>query len=445
MSENDLRFNRSGTKRPSHGSRTGVIGWRGHWAAITALLLGYSGYFKGLPGLSRTPVDLTLLGALLGIGVVVIGALTGRIDWQVVRPVMLVWAAFVPGLVSMPFTAAAEGKAELLFTVTLLCALIPATFTLSSLRIWVSGQIALAAAMIFVLASGRTSDESLAAGRLITEGVTTVSSSRVVAGGVLIAVLVGVSRYRYAIVCGVFALVGVATLLAVGSRGPVASLLLALTVVALVSAARHGVKVVRALAVTALVASVVFYAANSRSFASQRIGSFLEGTASDRGRSLLYEISLSEIQRNPFGIGWGAFGDLPRAMFYRDANGVAYSHNMFLEAAVEGGLIAAVVLAIFTIASLSRLMSAADTLLGQVLLGSALYWVLVAQTSSDLNGNRLTWIALSIGMMSLLRVSHPRLGSSPGRGRGRSGSVSDREPHSNRGEIAQPNGPKSDC
>ena len=95
------------------------------------------------------------------------------------------------------------------------------------------------------------------------------------------------------------------------------------------------------------------------------------------------------------GVGFLRF---PGRSDFGDAAGKTYPHNIFLEVAVEGGWIALLAFVVFVAVCLRALVRNSVDLKGRCFLALGVYWLLVAQTSSDLNGNRMTWIALAAGL-----------------------------------------------
>lgn len=121
----------------------------------------------------------------------------------------------------------------------------------------------------------------------------------------------------------------------------------------------------------------------------------------------------SLLQRYPQGIGWGEFAMRMPLGLRDDAQGWAqYPHNVVLETAVEGGLVAAAGLIYLLWISARAALSEArrGTSLPLALYTASLMFALA---SSDLTGNRTMWVM--IGLCLALPLAPPP-GGKPGRG-----------------------------
>jgi O-antigen ligase len=78
------------------------------------------------------------------------------------------------------------------------------------------------------------------------------------------------------------------------------------------------------------------------------------------------------IEENPWGIGWGGFGRLSSVSNFVGGDG-GYPHNMFLEAFVEGGLVAGTALALFVLYVLVRIRRISGDVTGSILFALAIY------------------------------------------------------------------------
>ena len=81
-----------------------------------------------------------------------------------------------------------------------------------------------------------------------------------------------------------------------------------------------------------------------------------------------------------------------------NAQGVAYAHNAFAEAFSEGGVLALLAFGLVVVLALLRLQRLSSQPYEAVVLGTVVYWLLNAQVSSDLVGNRFMWISLACGL-----------------------------------------------
>ena len=129
---------------------------------------------------------------------------------------------------------------------------------------------------------------------------------------------------------------------------------------------------------------------------------------------------------HPFGVGWGDFAAHSKtAHEIANAQGVAYAHNAFAEAFAEGGLLALVAFLVVVVLALYRLQRRSGGPYEAVVLGTAVYWLLNAQVSSDLVGNRFMWISIAVGLASYVDPRVPRRSRHPPKSRYR-GSVWDK-------------------
>ena len=97
-------------------------------------------------------------------------------------------------------------------------------------------------------------------------------------------------------------------------------------------------------------------------------------------------------------------GDFAQNSFVADglanAQGDAYAHNLFAEAFAEGGLFALIGVLVVGIVAILRLQRLSGDPYDAALLGTLLFWVLNAQVSSDVVGNRFMWISIVCALSS---------------------------------------------
>jgi O-antigen ligase len=239
-------------------------------------------------------------------------------------------------------------------------------------------------------------------GRLNLDGATTIGTARVFGAGVVAAAILALAGRRWR---GWWALAAgslMALTIAVGSRGPVISVLIAVSAALLLTktVAKRRMWAIAQLLIA--VGLMVYSAVVSPSAASDRVRLFLAGDETDVARQFLFSEAWRQITRAPLGIGWGGFG-VTHSFDKVYAGQATYPHNIFLEIAVEGGWIAVLCFLAIAILALRGLVLASTTPESAALLGLGVYWLAVAQTSSDVNGNRLTWIVLALGLISRAR------------------------------------------
>lgn len=366
---------------------------------IALLILGYSGYIKGSPFVDWLAVDLTLLSALVvliaGFGLIV----SGRTLVRGSSAVIALWCAWLPGAAIAVATELDLYKSILLFTVTLLCAFSP-FYLIGDARTenyWINGQVAFS--LIFAVALIVFPEDTDAAGyldRLSLEGGNSIGAARLVGAGVLVAFIRALTdtKGRRRAIWWLLVVVGSVLVATIGSRGPFVSLIFAgfgSTLLSIVFAGRRlRVAVVTAIAVIGL----LYYAYTS--LPDDRISRLFTQVV-DVPRQGLYQSALRSIEQEPIGIGWGGFRNLPNVSDTFGSAG-AYPHNIFLETFAEGGVVAIAGLILFIGISLKRIRRISDDAAGAIIFSLGIYWLLAAQTSSDINSNRMTWIALAVGL-----------------------------------------------
>lgn len=250
--------------------------------------------------------------------------------------------------------------------------------------------VAVLFALLMIFASDRMPNN-----RVTLMGVNPIGVARLVAlgGALLVAALVTWARGRNALAAlGVAGLVlcTVATALT-GSRAPLLSAAVAGGVVWLArQRTRHRRPFWRSpvLWVVLVLLGLVFGVTATLG----TVGSFASRGASGRGE--LYATAVNSILTDPLGVGWGNFGSL----FGPDDAGI-YPHNIYLEAAVEGGILAFAAMVAITTWCLVLAVRNYRTSLGATALMVLAFYVFAlanAQFSSDLVGNRMLWVAMAL-------------------------------------------------
>ena len=348
-------------------------------AAVTVMLLG--GYIATSPVVGR-PIHLY---AAVVVAVAAAWAVMRRLEVPGVVPVIALCVSFAPGFVTAPAGEYGEGKVvELAAT---LLAVVAGLYLLrgeARHRAWL-WSLALLSILTTVLAHYFP----LNSWRLALAGTNYIGSGRLIALGFCVAGMALVLRRgrRWVMLAATLGL-GYATFLT-GSRGP---LLAALCAIVLVAMFRRGVRPSRLVLTVgglALLAGALWVLAPSDTYAVDRILSFDLGEMSSQSRLAMFALAFRLGLTNPGGIGWGNFGAHP------DAN-AAYPHNILLEVFAEAGWFAGVALLVFMVAALRRLWRHSDQPTAAMLLGVAVYFVLNALVSSDINDNRAMFTALAV-------------------------------------------------
>ncbi len=187
----------------------------------------------------------------------------------------------------------------------------------------------------------------------------------------------------------------------VGSRGPSLSAVVSVVLVVLFGRSffRHRIGLVPV--ALAVAGATYWYATADGGSGGTRIVQSLHSGLSDAARTTLLRDAVRLGLHHPFGIGWGDFADHSKtAHEIANAQGVAYAHNSFAETFCEGGVLALAVFLVVVVVALYRLQRVSSRPYDAAVLGTAVYWLLNAQVSSDLVGNRFMWISLAVGIAS---------------------------------------------
>lgn len=382
---------RAGTSRASAGSS-----WTARDVAgpFTVVMLLFAGYVKANPAFAGMAVDLTLVAfAMTAVGIA--GCVIGRMGSTPV-PIGGIGLAltFVPGILLASGTPYSGEKVEKL--------VITATAALAAyLLIGTARRHAIFAAMVVgfgvVVAVGTLvspAPES-ATIRVAIQGADTIATGRAlgVAVVVLITAAVVQRRFRWPMVT----LAGGLSYLLVGtgSRGPV---LAVVAVVVLVVLLVPGVgRATRIMLVLVALAGLVLTVDESGLEGASRIRDTLAGRENaSEGRFAIWHDALAAIATHPAGVGWGDFWTVLAPGARHTTTYVQYAHDIVLEAAVEGGWIAGAAVVLFIALSLRR-MHSPRTPAQYSILAIAVFFVLNALVSGDLNDNRTMWAALALG------------------------------------------------
>jgi len=230
-----------------------------------------------------------------------------------------------------------------------------------------------------------------------------IGVSRLVGVGVVIALVLALRgkarrtrRLMFAIVGT--SVVGITAMILTGSRGPLVGIVIAVLLVIAVRVEKSRRRISR---LVLLVVAVLFAVAWSGSIDDTGLNRVVESNA--WGRADLYADTFRVILGNPLGIGWGNLAAyLPN--YTVEAGGRLYAHNIFLEFAVEGGVIAVVgLIAVLAVAGRRCWIAARSSAgLGPLSILAVLAYALAnAQFSSDLIGDRLLWVILGFAIGSV--------------------------------------------
>jgi O-antigen ligase len=368
--------------------------------ALLALYLAI-GLFKGEAVVKALPVDATLaLGLLLAL-VCGVRLVTGR-----VRPVPYVFALTIAVValslaVSLAWTSApAYGREKVTTFLTVTMLAIGAPFFLferwEDLRRFFTWTIVVALP-VAILALTHPSRDT---GRLA--GDTTIGTSRLLCTGALILLLGALGHSRWRLPAAALAAGFVAIAAAVGSRGPIVSLALALAVTLAAWLLRAPRNIAPVLAIAAVSVAVVPFVSLPAS-SSERLSEAARdpvATFRQNDRYVLAQQAFQLIDRDPIrGGGAGAFSTSnPSAK---------WPHNLFLELWAELGLATILVVVAAVVAALAGLFRLAWRLPAQgseqelvyILLAVFVFNLLAVQVSGNINDNRDFWGMLAIASL----------------------------------------------
>lgn len=375
------------------------------WWAVAVTTFAYAGPLKATPLLTWATVDATAVCAAVCLLGVTHHAITNR-SWVFNRcqpATMWLWAAFLPGLT----LASNTGKATTLLTVTLLC-VISGTVLLDGDRARrILAAATVGAAAVVAAATWLLPDpELLEIGRRSVTGANVIGVGRIVGAGVVVAAAYAVASAgwrRY--VWGVGATAALAALLATGVRGAVLAAAAAFAAAALTAKSAGG----RLRAVTVLAAASAaagWWLTRPDNATATRVAPLIAGDVDDDARRRLLGLAVEVAAQHPLGVGWGGFARYAAQIGVR--GDLRYPHNVSVEIAVEGGWLAAAAWTVFVAVALVGLWRGARSPAGVAMFGLGVYWLTAAHTSSDVNGTRMMWITLGIGLAARSRHAQTR-------------------------------------
>jgi O-antigen ligase len=367
-----------------------------------------AGMFKAVPGLEDSPIDLTILSALITLGFVVYRAWRHKERRYGALFLLLgFYVAFLPTLLWTNWHDYAIEKASRFYTLTLVATITPLYLIRTSrdLRRFSCAfaslsAVTVACALVSLLTAGKDLE------RLVALSATTIGLAR--AMGVLLLFLATwwfKSGEHYFIVAASLVLFGV-LLVAVGERGPMiaTAVVFASIYVLFRRDAWRGIMKACFLIVAVLGVSRIGVAWLPES-SLLRVQSFFGGEfgTSEYERADFFSFSWRYILEHPLGVGLGGFADLYGANRSTDR---VFPHNIVLETFVEGGWMAGIYLLGLSWLALRRAYSLAMVLKArlecQFLFCMFLFFLINEQVSGELNDSKafFAFMALCIGLVS---------------------------------------------
>lgn len=375
--------------------------------AVLLAGLMFVGSVKATPALAWLPVDPTAIIAAIVAVLCVVQVLRRMYVPRGTLVSLLFMLTLVPGVLPADWSPIAQDKITRLFTITLV-SLVGPTILLGARRaqrvfVLTTAWIALGLTALSMLSSP---DPTL--GGRLSLGDDTIGLARVAGTYVVI----GSCIYLYGLRRRVLALVGAAicTLAVVGSgsRGPAIATVIALVFsVGVLGTSRRADRIRRsALILACVVIAIPLVVSLSPGSAVQR---FVQAVSTDPGHSVLlrqymYDHSLAFTMTNPIGVGWGNISTVI-GQVDEGTGGVQYSHNVLLEAAVEGGWLALIGLVALIGFSARAAFTRRQQFEPGVLSALLVFWVVAASFSGDLNSNRSLFV-IAGACLALIATRH---------------------------------------
>lgn len=396
--------------------RTHVSG--AHAAAVCLALFVFAGYFKAAAPLRAVPVDLTLIFWALTAGFCLIALWRERRLPPNTLPMLLMFATLAVGLHWPQDFASYPAQKELrLFSLTALAGFAPLLLLRGAGErkafLWTVGLLGAAMAVSAVVEIGRVGDFN----RITAFGTNPILLGRATGfSALLLCLLYWQGHIRFWLFAAAIAVVGVA-LVASGSRGPLAALLVTAALLGTLCAMRRESRwrlfITAAVGCIALV-SLVLWMDSARIHAGHRVMQLAAGDwgGTDVSRWLIWRRTVALIAETPLGVGWGRLSE--HVTVLHDGNLLTHPHNILLECAAEAGWPAALVLALVTggtlLFALRRAYQAQAgapqatglTSTRSLAVAAALaYWLFCAAFSGDVNDNRTFWAMLGMALAAV--------------------------------------------
>jgi O-Antigen ligase len=334
-----------------------------------------------------------------------------RIDTAVAGPLLLLVLGFLPG--ALMTSGDGYGPAKLAtMAFVLLPVLCAATLLLDSAPTrwrWAWAQAIMGGAVALGALEFNDPTRILQPGRFTLAAVDTISSSRLVGATVVVLLVVGLgSRRRWWWALPLAAGFGM-VLVHIGSRGPLVAVVLTLAIVVLTGRCFAGRRALLMVFGAGVAVAAYVYARLAGGSGGARIVESLQSGLTDSLRAQLLSDAIHLGAVSPAGIGWGDFA-LRSDIGGQIANdaGVAYAHNVFAETFSEGGVLALLAFSAVAALALLRLWRLSASPREAVVLATLIYWLLNAQVSSDIVGNRFMWVAIACGVAAYADGIRPR-------------------------------------
>lgn len=358
---------------------------------IGLLVLAFIGYIKGAPILSASPIDLTLIGA-----VIVAGVLCWRapdiLRMRGLAPLILLYAVLLIGAVpSGPPTDYSSTKVMQVAVVIPLC-LVGGRMILETPRareLWLYGVVAVGI-VVAALAFAFPDDVAAESGRVSIEGGNTIGAGRGVGAAVTVLAVWALYGTRRRVASFLIAAGLVLVLLLIGSRGPILAAAVAITAATFLS--RQPGKPTRALLAGLGIAAAAWFAITRSDTLSARL--FTLGDNSSDARRIIWGETLRVAAEHPLGVGWGQLYSYMRPGYMLDSGTAQYPHNLVLEMLAEIGWVPAVIAVGVIGYALYLQQRATVTTTETAMLALSVFALVSVMVSGDVTTNREVWVAV---------------------------------------------------
>jgi O-antigen ligase len=368
------------------------------WGALALAILVSAGVIKSSPAMGWLPIDLTFLAAA-AVTLALLDAAAGAVHSHDRPPVE--WIVGSALFASLGLFQAADGgyvhdKVPGFLVLTLMLSFVAPLFLVRTARqrdALSFGFVGVGVLVAFLAVVAPATSAGLE-GRVALFEDATIAPARALGAAIVVILVSAFIRrlpVRYALpVAAALLFVMIRT----GARGPAFAVAVALLVAVIVLRGTHRNRAVLLLVGALVVGQRIF----SGTVASAQ-DRFMLLLSDDQGasvsvREMLWRRSWHVIQMTPFGEGWGGMSRALRPI-------ADYPHNVVLEVAGEGGLLALGLLLVAVWVGVRRTTRASRTgdSSATTLLALLVYWLANALVSGDLNDNRGLFLCLAAALM----------------------------------------------
>lgn len=366
------------------------------FAAASLTLVAFGGFATGTLTQLGFPVNPILIGAA-GTVLSVAVAVT-RFPYTLrglVAPVLL-WLTMISGFVyTTRSTEYADEKVLYLLTLTPLLVggsviLLALPEVRSRLLLCIVGWGGFIAVLQYLYPSDEGNPLTMSA-----EGSSYQNYGRAVAAAAVVLVVLAARRRASSVLFLPLGLGFLALAFTSGSRGPALAAVAAIAVGLMVS--RLPVLVtLTAVVVGFLVVQLV----DIQQYLPTRFQSFEDNSVQDR--LIMFEIAYDQFKETPFGLGWGELAPLLASVRLQ----LVYVHNVFVEVALEAGIIALIGLAVYVVYGFVGQYKVTASGVESAMLALAVFMTGIASVSGDFNSNRGFHLMVGAGIAAWTMRRH---------------------------------------